>query len=129
MLKKSLIIISIFLYLSILTTGSPFKIDISSYGNNPFFSLDNVNQFVYAQQGGSDQSSDGGSDQSSDGGSDQSSDGGSDQSSDGGSDQSSDGGSDQSSDGGSDQSSDGGSASRAVMVVAIRAKRIAIKEQ
>ncbi|MGH9982031.1 MAG: hypothetical protein ACRD6U_10820 [Nitrososphaeraceae archaeon] len=80
MLKKSLIIISIFLYLSILTTGSPFKIDISSYGNNPFFSLYNVNQFVYAQQGGSDQSSDGGSDQSSDGGSDQSSDGGSDKS-------------------------------------------------
>src|SRR5918994_141693 len=72
MLKKSLIIISIFLYLSILTTGSPFKIDISSYGNNPFFSLDNVNQFVYAQQGGSDKSSDSGSDKSSDSGSDKS---------------------------------------------------------
>src|SRR5215204_3384000 len=109
MLKKSLIIISIFLYLGILTTGSPFKIDISSYGNNPFFSLYNVNQFVYAQQGGSDKSSDGGSDKSSDGGSDKSSDGGSDKSSDGGSDKSSDGGSDKSSDGGSDKSSDGGS--------------------
>ena len=80
MLKKSLIIISIFLYLSILTTGSPFKIDISSYGNNPFFSLHNVNQFVYAQQDGSDKSSDGGNDKSSDGGSDKSSNGGSDKS-------------------------------------------------
>src|SRR5688572_3726470 len=112
MLKKSLIMISIFLYLSILITGSPFKIDISSYGNNPFFSLDNVNQFVYAQQGGSDNSSDGGSDNSSDGGSDNSSDGGSDNSSDGGSDNSSDGGSDNSSDGGSDNSRDGGNDKR-----------------
>ena len=88
MLKKSLIIISIFFFFIILTTGSPFKIDISSYGNNPFFPLDNVNQFVYAQQDGSDKSSDGGSDKSSDGGSDKSSDGGSDKSSDGGSDKS-----------------------------------------
>src|SRR5918994_154207 len=63
MLKKSLIIISIFLYLSILVTGSPFKVDISYNGNDPFFSLDNVNQFVYAQNG-SDESSDSGSDES-----------------------------------------------------------------
>src|SRR5918993_668931 len=79
MLKKSLIIISIFLYLSILVTGSPFKVDISYNGNDPFFSLDNVNQFVYAQNG-SDESSDSGSDESSDSGSDESSDSGSDES-------------------------------------------------
>src|SRR5918993_793980 len=95
MLKKSLIIISIFLYLSILVTGSPFKVDISYNGNDPFFSLDNVNQFVYAQNG-SDESSDSGSDESSDSGSDESSDSGSDESSDSGSDESSDSGSDES---------------------------------
>src|SRR5687768_18487669 len=106
MLKKSLIMISIFLYLSILITGSPLKIDISSYGNNPFFSLDNVNQFVYAQQGGSDKSSDGGSDKSSDGGSDKSSDGGSDKSNDDGSDKRNDDGSDKGSDGSNDKGSD-----------------------
>src|ERR687898_366222 len=71
MLKKSLIIISIFLYLSILVTGSPFKVDISYNENDPFFSLDNVNQFAYAQNG-SDESSDSGSDESSDSGSDKS---------------------------------------------------------
>src|ERR687897_807075 len=87
MLKKSLIILSIFLYLSILVTGSPFKVDISYNGNDPFFSLDNVNQFVYAQNG-SDESSDSGSDESSDSGSDESSDSGSDESSDSGSDES-----------------------------------------
>ena len=63
MLKKSLIIISIFLYLSILVTGSTFKVDISYNGNHPFFSLDNVNQFVYAQNG-NDESSDSGNDES-----------------------------------------------------------------
>src|SRR5918994_1683436 len=87
MLKKSLIILSIFLYLSILVTGSPFKVDISYNGNDPFFSLDNFNQFVYAQNG-SDESSDSGSDESSDSGSDESSDSGSDESSDSGSDES-----------------------------------------
>ena len=87
MLKKSLIIISIFLYLSILVTGSPFKVDISYNGNDPFFSLDNFNQFVYAQNG-SDESSDSGSDESSDSGSDERSDSGSDESSDSGSDKS-----------------------------------------
>src|SRR5918993_59015 len=87
MLKKSLIILSIFLYLSILVTGSPFKVDISYNGNDPFFSLDNFNQFVYAQNG-SDESSDSGSDESSDSGSDESSDSGSDESSDSGSDKS-----------------------------------------
>ena len=101
-MKKSLIIIGLFLYFSILITGSPFEKNINSSGNNPFFSLENVSQFVYAQAGGSDKS-DGGSDKS-DGGSDKS-DGGSDKS-DGGSDKS-DGGSDKS-DGGSDKS-DGGS--------------------
>src|ERR687898_1962236 len=79
MLKKSLIILSIFLYLSILVTGSPFKVDISYNGNDPFFSLDNFNQFVYAQNG-SDESSDSGTDESSDSGSDESSDSGSDES-------------------------------------------------
>src|SRR5918993_199413 len=79
MLKKSLIIISIFLYLSILVTGSTFKVDISYNGNHPFFSLDNVNQFVYAQNG-NDESSDSGNDESSDSGSDESSDSGSDES-------------------------------------------------
>src|ERR687898_3118281 len=71
MLKKSLIITSIFLFLSILVTGSPFKVDISYNENDPFFSLDNVNQFAYAQNG-SDESSDSGSDESSDSGSDKS---------------------------------------------------------
>src|SRR5918995_936577 len=71
MLKKSLIITSIFLFLSILVTGSPFKVDISYNENDPFFSLDNVNQFAYAQSG-SDESSDSGSDESSDSGSDES---------------------------------------------------------
>src|ERR671911_458897 len=79
MLKKSLIITSIFLFLSILVTGSPFKVDISYNENDPFFSLDNVNQFAYAQNG-SDESSDSGSDESSDSGSDESSDSGSDES-------------------------------------------------
>src|ERR687898_395803 len=87
MLKKSLIITSIFLFLSILVTGSPFKVDISYNENDPFFSLDNVNQFAYAQNG-SDESSDSGSDESSDSGSDESSDSGSDESSDSGSDKS-----------------------------------------
>src|SRR5918994_5494932 len=79
MLKKSLIITSIFLFLSILVTGSPFKVDISYNENDPFFSLDNVNQFVYAQNG-SDESSDSGSDESGDSGSEESSDSGSDES-------------------------------------------------
>src|ERR671910_170095 len=79
MLKKSLIIISIFLYLSILVTGSTFKVDISYNGNHPFFSLDNVNQFVYAQNG-NDESSDSGNDESSDSGNDESSDSGNDES-------------------------------------------------
>src|ERR671911_421149 len=108
MLKKSLIIISIFLYLSILVTGSPFKVDISYNGNHPFFSLDNVNQFVYAQNG-NDESSDSGNDESSDSGNDESSDSGNDESSDSGNDESSDSGNDESSDSGSDESSDSGS--------------------
>jgi hypothetical protein len=87
MLKKSLIIISIFLYLSILVTGSTFKVDISYNGNHPFFSLDNVNQFVYAQNG-NDESSDSGNDESSDSGNDESSDSGNDESSDSGNDES-----------------------------------------
>src|ERR687897_2065641 len=87
MLKKSLIILSIFLYLSILVTGSPFKVDISYNGNDPFFSLDNFNQFVYSK-GGSGESSDSGSDESGDSGSYESSDSGSDESSDSGSDES-----------------------------------------
>ena len=96
MMKKSLIIIGLFLYFSILITVSPFEKNINSSGNNPLFSQ-NVSQFVYAQAGGD--KSDGGGDKS-DGGGDKS-DGGGDKS-DGGGDKS-DGGGDKS-DGGSDKS-------------------------
>ncbi|HEX2407971.1 MAG TPA: hypothetical protein VHJ38_12280 [Nitrososphaeraceae archaeon] len=58
MLKKSLIIISIFLYITVLITGSPFKLDIFSYGTNSFFSLDHFNQIVYAQSGSDNNDSD-----------------------------------------------------------------------
>ncbi len=58
MLKKSLIIISIFLYITVLITGSPFKLDIFSYGTNSFFSLDHFNQIVYAQSGSDKNDSD-----------------------------------------------------------------------
>jgi hypothetical protein len=51
MLKKSLIILSTFLYFSVLITGFPLKIDLSSSEDNPFFSLENINHFVYAQDG------------------------------------------------------------------------------
>jgi uncharacterized membrane protein required for colicin V production len=49
MLKKSLIILSTFLFFSVLITGFPLKIDIISSEDNPFFSLDSINHFVYAQ--------------------------------------------------------------------------------
>src|SRR5215213_5502311 len=49
MLKKSLIILSTFLFFSVLITGFPLKIDIISSEDNPFFSLENINHFVYAQ--------------------------------------------------------------------------------
>src|SRR5215211_4359052 len=49
MLKKSLIILSTVLYFSVLITGFPLKIDIISSEDNPFFSLENINHFVYAQ--------------------------------------------------------------------------------
>ena len=67
-MKKSLIIIGLFLYFSILITVSPFEKNINSSGNNLLFSQD-VSQFVYAQGGGD--KSDGGSNKS-DGGSDKS---------------------------------------------------------
>src|SRR5215212_1862468 len=49
MLKKSLIILSTFLFFSVLITGFPLKIDIISSEDNPFFSLENINHFVYAE--------------------------------------------------------------------------------
>src|SRR5215208_1503487 len=49
MLKKSLIILSTFLFFSVLITGFPLKIDIISSEDNLFFSLENINHFVYAQ--------------------------------------------------------------------------------
>ncbi|MGZ5551348.1 MAG: hypothetical protein ACXWE7_11240, partial [Nitrososphaeraceae archaeon] len=49
MMKKSLIIIGTFLYISILITGLPFQINTNPIGNNFNFSLDTINQFVYAQ--------------------------------------------------------------------------------
>ena len=51
MMKKPLIIIGLFLYFSILITGTPFTIDINSHGNHPFFTLKNVSHLVYAQAG------------------------------------------------------------------------------
>src|SRR5918996_1168910 len=51
MLKKSLIILNIILSFSVLITGFSLKIDISSSEDNPFFSLENINHFVYAQDG------------------------------------------------------------------------------
>src|SRR5215211_2666830 len=65
MLKKSLIILSTVLYFSVLITGFPLKIDIISSEDNPFFSLENINHFVYAQddsdksESGSDKSESG----------------------------------------------------------------------
>src|SRR5215203_3808942 len=65
MLKKSLIILSTVLYFSVLITGFPLKIDIISSDDNPFFSLENINHFVYAQddsdksESGSDKSESG----------------------------------------------------------------------
>src|SRR5215204_3937924 len=49
MLKKSLIILSTVLYFSVLITGFPLKIDIISSEDNPFFSLENINHFVYSE--------------------------------------------------------------------------------
>jgi hypothetical protein len=37
------------LFFSVLITGFPLKIDIISSEDNPFFSLENINHFVYAQ--------------------------------------------------------------------------------
>ncbi|MGI9010955.1 MAG: hypothetical protein ACR2F1_07195, partial [Nitrososphaeraceae archaeon] len=51
-MKKSLIIISTFLYISILITGLPFQINTNPFGNNSNFSLDTINQIVYAQVDG-----------------------------------------------------------------------------
>ena len=69
MMKKSLIIIGTFLYISILITGLPFQINTNPIGNNSNSSLDTINQFVYAQVDGDngDSSSDNG-DSSSDNG-------------------------------------------------------------
>ena len=52
MMKKSLIIIGTFLYISILITGLPFQINTDHIGNNSKFSLDTTNLFVYAQEDG-----------------------------------------------------------------------------
>ena len=52
MMKKSLIIIGMFLYISILITGLPFQINTNPIGNNSNFSLDTTNLFVYAQVDG-----------------------------------------------------------------------------
>jgi hypothetical protein len=54
MLKKSLIIVSIFVYITVLITGSPFKQDIISHGTNSFFPLGHFNQIVYAQSDSSE---------------------------------------------------------------------------
>ncbi len=52
MMKKSLIIIGTFLYISILINGLPFQINTNPSGNNSNFSLDTTNLFVYAQVDG-----------------------------------------------------------------------------
>src|SRR5687767_11050662 len=69
MMKKPLIIMGLILYFSILITGAPSIIDINSYGNLPFFSLENVSHLVYAQVG-SEKSDSGNDSEKSDSGND-----------------------------------------------------------